>query len=111
MIIICSFSGFAQNEPAVEIPNIFTPNGDGVNDLFKIKSSGYSNLKCTIFNRYGESMYVFYGLNGSWDGRTQIGLRCPDGIYFYLVELGSESGETETYQGSLHLISGTDRPN
>lgn len=101
----------AQTEPTVEIPNVFTPNGDGVNDLFKVKSSGYSHLKCTIFNRYGEIMYVFYGLNGSWDGRTHAGLRCPDGVYFYVLDIGLDTDEIDSFQGKIHLFSGTDKPN
>lgn len=104
-VLSCT-SLYAQESDNVRIPNIFTPNQDEVNDLFTIKTSGIEDLKCTIYNRYGETIYRFYGINGHWDGRTHAGIRCPDGVYFYLIELQKENGETSTKNGSVHLISG-----
>jgi gliding motility-associated-like protein len=66
------------------IPNVFTPNGDGVNDLFFVKSGqGVSVLKFEIFDRWGEKLYD--GLLG-WDG-TYNGKLCEHGVYLYTVEL------------------------
>jgi len=93
---------FSQN--SVDIPNIFTPNDDEVNDFFKVRTNGYETLKCTIFDRYGSVVYQFFGLNGWWDGRSHAGIECTDGVYFVILELGVEGGETEYFQGDLQLL-------
>jgi len=78
------------------IPNIFTPNGDGVNDYFEFVICNV--LQLNIYSRWGnkvfESKYHF-----SWDGRTTSGEPCNAGTYYYLVQT-----ETETYKGFLELI-------
>lgn len=102
LLLLVSTTSFSQDH--VEIPNVFTPNDDGVNDFFKIRTDGYSTLKCTIFNRYGSVVYRYFGLNGSWDGRTHAGLECVDGTYFVVLELTTESGEIKTFQGDLQLF-------
>ena len=93
---------FGQNN--VEIPNVFTPNGDGINDVFEINLTGYSTVKCSIFNRYGGLVYQYYGAKGFWDGRSHAGMECTDGTYFVILELEIEGGEKITYQGDLQLL-------
>lgn len=102
VLMLVSSVSFSQDH--VEIPNIFTPNQDGINDFFQIRTEGYSTLKCTIFNRHGGVVYVFYGLNGTWDGVSHAGMECKDGTYFVVLELTTESGEVKTFQGDLQLI-------
>ena len=101
-LILTSTLSFAQDH--VEIPNVFTPNNDGVNDVFEIRTEGYTAMTCTIFNRYGGVVYRYYGLNGWWDGRTHAGMECVEGTYFVVIELTTESGETKSFQGDLQLI-------
>lgn len=101
-ITVISSISFAQE--SVEIPNIFTPNDDGKNDLFFVKSNGYNTLKCTIINRYGDVVYQFFGLNGNWDGYTPAGIPCVDGTYFVIVEVTNDAGEITYYQGTLQLV-------
>lgn len=91
----------AQND--IVIPNIITPNNDNINDSFTIRAVGYANLSCTIFNRYGETVYRFYGINGSWDGYTHAGVKVSAGTYFVFVELLAEDGAVETRQGTLQV--------
>ena len=68
------------------IPNTFTPNGDGINDLWDIK---YLNLypKCTVnvYTRYGEKVYSSVGYGVSWDG-TFKGAQLPTGTYYYVID-------------------------
>jgi gliding motility-associated-like protein len=104
ILFISVISSFAFTQESIEIPNTFTPNNDGVNDIFYIRSSGYNTLKCTIINRYGDVVYVFYGLNGNWDGYTPAGLPCTDGTYFVSVEATNEAGKTTFHQGTLQLF-------
>ncbi len=100
-LLFISTQSFSQDH--VEIPNVFTPNNDGVNDFFTIRTSGYSTLKCSIFNRHGGMVYQYFGLNGWWDGHTHAGMECKEGTYFVILELGIEGGETRTFQGDLQL--------
>ena len=94
--------GFSQEE--IEIPNVFTPNADGINDIFFIESNGYENLSCTIYNRHGQIVYRYYGVNGNWDGRSHAGEACSDGTYFVSVEIIKIDGSTEVFQGNVQLV-------
>lgn len=86
-----------------EFPNSFTPNGDGFNDSFKAQTSGIKELKATIFNRWGEKISEWEGVNGTWNGDGLIG-QSPDGVYFYIAKAKDMFGtELEKY-GSITLI-------
>jgi len=102
LFLLNSSYGFSQT--SVIIPNIFTPDGDGVNDVFQIQSAGYDQLTCTIFNRHGEPVYRFYGLNGTWDGFTHAGIKVTAGVYFILLEISLSDGSSETRQGTLQVL-------
>jgi gliding motility-associated-like protein len=106
ILLFCALSSFeAKAQDVVSIPNIFTPNEDGDNDFFRINSnSAFETLVCTIFNRYGEPIYRFYGLNGSWDGYTHAGIKVSAGVYYVLVEVGTSDGTSETQQATLQVI-------
>ncbi len=82
-------------------PTILTPNGDGMNDLFKVDlPSEVSN--CTsiqVFNRWGMKVYDSNGQNSGWDGRTTSGALVPAGTYFYIIDINGISKK-----GSLTLM-------
>jgi gliding motility-associated-like protein len=80
------------------IPNVFSPNGDRINDLFKA-SGAFTKLDVNIYNRYGELIYNSVQLNEGWNGRTTSGSQCPEGTYFYIIITDSE-----TFKGSLTLF-------
>ena len=68
------------------IPNAFTPNGDGLNDLWRIKElSYYPNCEVTIFDRYGQIVYFSKGYKNPWDG-TKNGQPMAAGTYCYLID-------------------------
>jgi gliding motility-associated-like protein len=70
----------------VEIPNIFTPNGDGKNEFFEIKNiEQYANNSVQIFNRWGKEVYSATGYNN--DTKKFDGKDLPDGVYYYIVDL------------------------
>ncbi|MES2284402.1 MAG: gliding motility-associated C-terminal domain-containing protein [Bacteroidota bacterium] len=77
--------------PAIEIPNVFTPNGDGINDVFKINLSGESltNFNVSIYDRWGILVFASSSINNKWDGRTTSGLKVECGTYFYVLDLNS----------------------
>ncbi len=84
-----------------EIPNVFTPDGDGINDVFDVQV-GERLEKCTdikIYNRWGVLVFESYGNDHSWDGRTFTGDVCTQGVYvFSLTVNGTE------YKGYVTLI-------
>lgn len=86
---LCSDSAFAviviEDGFTLEIPNVFTPNGDNTNDVFTIKSTGVKEIQLQIFNRWGQLMYDFTGAKAAWDGITNNGEKATDGTYFYFV--------------------------
>lgn len=77
--------------PAIEIPNVFTPNGDGINDVFKINLSGenLTNFNVSIYDRWGILVFASSSINNKWDGRTTSGLKVESGTYFYVLDLNS----------------------
>ncbi|MBI3136718.1 MAG: gliding motility-associated C-terminal domain-containing protein [Bacteroidetes bacterium] len=101
LLLLSPVGGFAQT--SVTIPNVFTPDNDGVNDMFRISTAGYDAMTCSILNRHGEIVYRFYGLNGSWDAFTHAGVKVTAGTYFVFLELTLPDGSTETRQGTLQV--------
>lgn len=86
----------------LDVPNVFTPNGDGVNDAFEITGlNKYPDNEITIFNRWGNTVYHKKGYLSDWTGN---GLN--EGTYFYVLQL-NDSGSTETYKGYITLLRST----
>jgi gliding motility-associated-like protein len=75
------------SESHLEMPNAFSPNGDGINDIYKAKSNHKSIVEfhAYIFNRYGQKLYDWTDINGGWDG-TSHGSPVKDGVYFVYVK-------------------------
>lgn len=86
--------------------NIFTPNGDGNNDLFtfEFKSASISKLECVIVNRWGVKVGEINDINDGWDGKDQNGDLCKDGVYFYTYRAEADNGEILSGQGKIQLI-------
>jgi gliding motility-associated-like protein len=64
------------------IPNVFTPNGDGLNDFFKIDFVNLESLDMSIYDRWGKFLYSTGDKNFQWNG-TFNGNPLPEGVYFY----------------------------
>ncbi len=94
---------FVYDEFEFIIPNIFTPNGDRINDEFAPLACGVYEYEVEIFNRYGTKVFSSNSLNISWDGRIS-GLKAHSGIYFYSIKIKDFRGEYRYYQGSLTLL-------
>ena len=88
----------------LEIPNVFTPNGDGSNDIFHIKSTGVKEISLQIFNRWGQKLYEFAGPKASWDGLTPSGSEVPEGTYFYFVKASGFDGQEIEKHGTVNLF-------
>jgi OOP family OmpA-OmpF porin len=87
-----------ETETMIEIPNIFSPNNDGLNDVFIIENA-YGNTEIHIFNRWGESINRLFGSNCYWDGYTSAGIACPDGMYFYIIKVAEKE-----FKGFVQLV-------
>lgn len=72
-------------DPVVLLPNVFTPNGDGINDFFFVDSTSAEIISFCIFNRWGNCVYTSQP-GTPWNGDAENHLPCSDGTYYYLVE-------------------------
>jgi gliding motility-associated-like protein len=88
----------------LEVPNVFTPNGDGVNDVFTIKSKGIKEITLQIYNRWGQKMYEFSGPKASWDGLTVQGTEVPEATYFYFIKAAGFDSQLVEQQGTVNLF-------
>ncbi|MBL4593184.1 MAG: gliding motility-associated C-terminal domain-containing protein [Flavobacteriales bacterium] len=86
------------------IPNVFTPNGDGFNDLFTVEGTNLASVEGQIFNRWGQLMFSWDNVKGSWDGRTLAGSEAPDGTYFYIITAVGNDGTEWLEKGGFSLI-------
>jgi gliding motility-associated-like protein len=101
----CYVTILVEGESSMTIPNVFSPNGDGVNDVFRITNTGMQDFNCTIFNRWGQKVYEWNGPGGVWDGRTApAGQPAPEGTYFWFLTAEGDDGQTYEEHGSLTLV-------
>jgi gliding motility-associated-like protein len=90
----------------VEVPNVFTPNSDGINDYFKLISfEGIQQLECVIVNRWGNLVREFNTPDFKWDGKDKNGNTISDGTYFYVIKAKTITGEDVDKSGFVQLIS------
>jgi len=100
----------------VDAPNVFTPNGDGMNDEFIIKFWSMKEIKISIFNRWGKLLHVWESNNvinfgntietvpqSVWDGKVG-GKVCTPGVYYYVVEGHGRDNERRRTSGFFHLF-------
>jgi gliding motility-associated-like protein len=88
------------------LPDAFTPNGDGRNDIYRLRWKGdISNVNFSIYNRFGERVFVSYQADVGWDG-TYHGKPVDVGVYFYDVrfDCGNKEGNRVEYKGDVTLI-------
>lgn len=85
------------------VPNIFTPNGDGVNDEFIIKTSGSNTFTFDVFDRWGNLLYSETAPSIHWDGRTMAGTMAVPGTYYYILTSKDDAAHSKK-AGSFELI-------
>jgi len=88
------------------IPNAFSPNGDGLNDVFipKLKlERAYSTFEFRVYNRYGQMVYNTANMNSGWDG-TYKGRPQEKGVYFYKIAILFLDGSIKNFDGELTLV-------
>jgi len=94
-------------EEITEIPNGFTPNGDGVNEYFVIpmleeNPDQFPKAELIIFNRWGDIIYQAKPYRNDWDGRDSSGKLLPHGTYYYVLRLNLADGDQ--YKGDVTIL-------
>ena len=86
---------------SLEFPNVFSPNGDGINDFFEV-DFGYDLHQCVrleIFDRWGQRIFLSSGNYHNWDGATYTGRQVKEGVYFYVLEVNGL-----VFKGNITLL-------
>jgi gliding motility-associated-like protein len=88
------------------LPNVFTPNGDGKNDIYTITSTGIEGLQGEIYDRWGLKLFTWNQKNDGWDGRSPSGGMVPDGVYFYIIKIIPQDSSKEAFveKGQVTLL-------
>ncbi|HXB41183.1 MAG TPA: gliding motility-associated C-terminal domain-containing protein [Bacteroidia bacterium] len=88
----------------ITVPNVFTPNGDQINDVWQPNAHGAKTFECTIFNRWGLLIYDFLSSQDKWDGHTISGEACTEGTYYYILKATDANGKAYNLKGFIQLI-------
>ncbi|HNW71140.1 MAG TPA: gliding motility-associated C-terminal domain-containing protein [Bacteroidales bacterium] len=86
-----------------DIPNAFTPNSDGVNDVLFVKGSGFTDLDYKIFNRLGEQVFFSNSIDVGWDGKWQ-GINQENEVFIYVIKAKCLNGENVFLKGNVTLL-------
>ncbi len=91
----------------LNIPNAFTPDGDGLNDYFlprELLSSGVKTFKMDIYNRWGENIFTTTAIDGrGWDGKYN-GVSQPMATYVYIIDVEFNNNLKKNYKGNVILV-------
>ena len=98
-VILCDTS-----QSSLSMPNIFTPNNDAKNDLFKITSNNLQTLNCKIYDRWGLLVGELKNTSDTWNGKTIDGLECADGVYYYILTAKGTDEKEYNQKGFIQLI-------
>jgi gliding motility-associated-like protein len=92
--------------PMIFIPNTFTPNNDGLNDMFMVEASSVMTFEIRIFDRWGDEVYYSTSIEDAWvgDHRGSNNTYCPNGVYSYVATIKGFNGEAEELAGTITLV-------
>lgn len=93
------------SESAIYAPNVFTPNGDEVNEEFRFAYKSIIEFQCWIFNRSGKKLYSWTDPQKGWDG-TYNGKPVPEGAYFFVAKAKGSDGREYNLKGDINLLRG-----
>lgn len=90
----------------LEIPNVFTPNGDNVNDVYFLRTGNVVDIQMEIYDRWGHKVYELISTTGNvaWDGKNRYGADCSEGTYFYKLKATGKDGKSWEEKGNITLI-------
>jgi len=92
-------------ESRLEVPRVFTPNGDGINDEFRVAYKSLVEFRCWVFNRWQQKIYYWTDPQKGWDGKIN-GRPATEGAYFYVIEAIGADGVNHNTKGNVNLLRG-----
>jgi gliding motility-associated-like protein len=111
-------SAIVVDTSLIKVPNVFTPNGDGVNDVFVVQSQSLQSMNIRIYNRWGGLVHSwdYSNIRGRdytykhsvWDGRVNGRRMASPGVYFYVVKAVGRDGKKIKVDGFVHLFRNKD---
>ncbi len=90
-------------ESALKIPNAFSPNGDGVNDEWKVAYRSLMNFQCSIFDRQGHQVCHLTSPDQGWDGKVG-GKTVDSGVFYYVIEATGTDGKKYKKSGDINIV-------
>lgn len=95
------------SESKLEMPNAFSPNGDGINDVYRAKDNYQSivDFHAYIYNRWGQKLYEWTDIADGWDGKYK-GKDVKQGVYYVLVKAKGADGRTYNIKRDVNLLRG-----
>jgi len=94
------------SESAIYVPNVFTPNGDGLNDEFRVAYKSLLSFQCWVYNRWGRQVYYWADPSKGWDGNIG-GKKATPGPYFYVIKATGSDKKIYKLKGDINLLRGT----
>ena len=95
--------GVILKEIKIEIPNIITPNGDGINDFFFVKAKGIKELSCSLYDRWGKKVSEYSGVEGKWSpGKTDA--EVSSGTFYYVIDYTTIDDTKENVSGFVQVV-------
>jgi len=108
---LCQDSGIISisiSESSLLIPNVFTPNGDGQNDQFRVAYKSINSFEAWVYNRWGRKVFYWSDPQKGWDG-TINGKKATPGPYFYVIKATGSDGVKYLRKGDINLLRGGDK--
>jgi gliding motility-associated-like protein len=93
-----------SDSSGVTLPNIFTPNGDDINDVYRPVTRGINSLSAWVYDRQGALVCMWDQVRGAWDGYTTSGEECSEGVYFVVVEASGFDGRQYKIKSTITLM-------
>ena len=98
-----AMSGDLCYNPAIWVPNVFSPNDDGQNDILFVEGEGVAKLLFVIYDRWGEKIFESKSMDDGWDGKYK-GVDLDPGVFFYYVKATFDNNSVSTLEGNVTLI-------
>ena len=89
--------------PILEVPNVFTPNADGINDVFLVKAKSLTEFHAILFNRWGKKIYEWDDCTKGWDGKIG-GADASPGVYYYIITATGKDDSEFDVKGFFYLM-------
>ncbi|MBT6965097.1 MAG: T9SS type B sorting domain-containing protein, partial [Flavobacteriales bacterium] len=95
---------YIHPEYTIFVPTAFSPDGDGLNDIFEAKGTGITEFEMQVFDRWGGLVFESSSVDYGWNGKDVAGEIVNNGTYLYHVALYDHNGRLWVYNGELNLM-------